>query len=108
MVYRLFYFILSVNTFSFITCCMLLSHFLCFNKSFRNNVLMCGIFVSQHFYVNKFYIPSVMVTSTIPICVAWSDNLMKKRVHIELHDYGDFGLTDVSDVISFLIFLLFS
>ncbi|RVW72243.1 hypothetical protein CK203_054938 [Vitis vinifera] len=28
---------------------------------------------------------------------AWTDDLMKKRVHAELHDYGDFGLADVQE-----------
>ena len=64
---------------------------------FLNNVLMCGIFVFQLFYVNKFYIPTMLVPRTIPICAAWTDDLMKKRVHAELHDYGDFGLADVRD-----------
>ena len=58
---------------------------------------MCGIFVYQLFYVNKFYIPTMLVPRTIPICAAWTDDLMKKRVHAELHDYGDFGLADVRD-----------
>ena len=62
-----------------------------------NNVLMCGIFVFQLFYVNKFYIPTMLVPRTIPICAAWTDDLMKKMVHEELHDYGDFGLADVRD-----------
>ena len=55
---------------------------------------MCGIFVYQLFYVNKFYIPTMLVPRTIPICAAWSDDLMKKMVHVELQDYGDFGLVD--------------
>ncbi|KAL6329513.1 hypothetical protein AAG906_021521 [Vitis piasezkii] len=36
----------------------------------------------------------MLVPRTIPICAAWSDDLMKKRVHAELQDYGDFGLAD--------------
>ena len=39
----------------------------------------------------------MLVPRTIPICAAWTDDLMKKRVHAELHDYGDFGLADVRD-----------
>ncbi|RVW83376.1 hypothetical protein CK203_038904 [Vitis vinifera] len=66
-------------------------------QSFLNNVLMCGIFVFQLFYVNKFYIPTMLVPRTIPKCAAWTDDLMKKRVHAELHDYGDFGLADVQE-----------
>ena len=69
---------------------------------------MSGIFVYQLFYVNKFYIPTMLVSRTIPICVAWTDDLMKKMVHAELHDYGDFGVTDVRDKILFQHFLLFS
>eukprot|EP00261_Vitis_vinifera_P029323 XP_010663855.2 PREDICTED: uncharacterized protein LOC104882296 isoform X1 [Vitis vinifera] len=56
----------------------------------------CLIFL-QLFYVNKFYIPTMLVPRTIPICAAWTDDLMKKRVHAELHDYGDFGLADVQE-----------
>ncbi|XP_034680302.1 uncharacterized protein LOC117910323 [Vitis riparia] len=33
--------------------------------------------------------------NTIP--PAWSDDLIKKRVHAELQDYGDFGLSDVQE-----------
>ncbi|RVX23745.1 hypothetical protein CK203_000023 [Vitis vinifera] len=29
--------------------------------------------------------------------LAWTDDLMKKRVHAELHDYGDYGLADVQE-----------
>ncbi|RVW46126.1 hypothetical protein CK203_076187 [Vitis vinifera] len=29
--------------------------------------------------------------------LAWSDDLMKKIVHAELQDYGDFGLADVQE-----------
>ena len=50
----------------------------------------------------------MLVPHTIPICAAWSDDLMKKMVHAELQDYGDFGLVDVRDKIFFLHFLLFS
>ena len=50
----------------------------------------------------------MLVPRTITICVAWSDDLMKKRVHVELQDYGDFGLADVRDKIFFQHFLLFS
>lgn len=39
----------------------------------------------------------MLVPRTIPICAAWTDDLMKKRVHAELHDYGDFGLADVQE-----------
>ncbi|XP_010660355.1 uncharacterized protein LOC104881554 isoform X2 [Vitis vinifera] len=39
----------------------------------------------------------MLVPHTIPICAAWTDDLMKKRVHEELHDYGDFGLADVQE-----------
>ncbi|RVW51285.1 hypothetical protein CK203_075443 [Vitis vinifera] len=56
----------------------------------------CLIFL-QLFYVNKFYIPTMLVPRTIPICAAWTDDLMKKRVHAELHDYGDYGLADVQE-----------
>ncbi|RVW60029.1 hypothetical protein CK203_089499 [Vitis vinifera] len=49
------------------------------------------------FYVNKFYIPTMLVTRTIPICATWIDDLMKKMVHVELQDYGDFGLVDLKD-----------
>ncbi|RVW79735.1 hypothetical protein CK203_042352 [Vitis vinifera] len=56
----------------------------------------CLIFL-QLFYVNKFYIPTMLVPRTIPKCAAWTDDLMKKRVHAELHDYGDFGLADVQE-----------
>ncbi|RVW68631.1 hypothetical protein CK203_058839 [Vitis vinifera] len=56
----------------------------------------CLIFL-QLFYVNKFYIPTMLVPHTIPICAAWTDDLMKKRVHVELHDYGDYGLADVQE-----------
>ena len=69
---------------------------------------MCGIFVYQLLYVNKFYIPTMLVPRTIPICAAWTDDLMKKMVHVELQDYGDFGLADVRDKIFFQHFLLFS
>ena len=69
---------------------------------------MCGIFVYPFFYVNKFYIPTMLVPRTIPICVALSDDLMKKMVHAELQDYGDFRLADVRDKIFFQHFILFS
>ena len=69
---------------------------------------MCGIFVYQLFYVTKFYILTMLVPHTIPICAAWSDDLIKKRVHVELQDYGDFGLSDVRDKIFFLHFILYS
>ena len=69
---------------------------------------MCGIFVFQLFYVNKFYIPTMLVPRTIPKCAAWTDDLMKKMVHAELQDYGDFGLVDIRDKIFFQHFLLFS
>ena len=69
---------------------------------------MCGIFVYQLFYVTKFYILTMLVPHTIPICAAWSDDLMKKMVHTELQDHGDFGLADVRGKIFFLHFLLFS
>ncbi|KAL6349446.1 hypothetical protein AAG906_034103 [Vitis piasezkii] len=39
----------------------------------------------------------MLVPRTIPICAAWTDDLMKKRVHVELHDYGDYGLADVQE-----------
>ncbi|KAL6347157.1 hypothetical protein AAG906_012738 [Vitis piasezkii] len=39
----------------------------------------------------------MLVPRTIPICAAWSDDLMKKLVHAELQDYGDFGLADVQE-----------
>eukprot|EP00261_Vitis_vinifera_P030460 XP_010665462.1 PREDICTED: uncharacterized protein LOC104882789 [Vitis vinifera] len=39
----------------------------------------------------------MLVPRTIPKCAAWTDDLMKKRVHAELHDYGDFGLADVQE-----------
>ena len=50
----------------------------------------------------------MLVPHTIPIRAAWSDDRMKKMVHAELQDYGDFGLTNVSDKILFLLFNLFS
>ncbi|KAL6340664.1 hypothetical protein AAG906_010572 [Vitis piasezkii] len=56
----------------------------------------CLIFL-QLFYENKFYIPTMLVPCTIAICAAWSDDLMKKRVHVKLQDYGDFGLADVQE-----------
>ena len=49
----------------------------------------------------------MLVPRTIPICAAWSDDLMKKMVHAELQDYGDFGLVDVREKILFQHFLLF-
>ncbi|KAL6335599.1 hypothetical protein AAG906_030733 [Vitis piasezkii] len=39
----------------------------------------------------------MLVPRTIPICAAWSDDLMKKMVHTELQDHGDFGLADVQE-----------
>ncbi|RVW63123.1 hypothetical protein CK203_057495 [Vitis vinifera] len=39
----------------------------------------------------------MLVPHTIPICAAWSDDLMKKMVHTELQDHGDFGLADVQE-----------
>ena len=66
---------------------------------------MCGIFVYQLFNVNKFYIPTMLVPRTIPICATWSDDLMKKMMHAELQDYDDFGLVDVRNKILFLHFL---
>ena len=50
----------------------------------------------------------MLVPHTIPIRAACSDDRMKKMVHAELQDYGDFGLTNVSDKILFLLFNLFS
>ena len=50
----------------------------------------------------------MLVPRTIPICAAWTDDLMKKMVHAELQDYGDFGLANVRDKIFFQHFLLFS
>ena len=50
----------------------------------------------------------MLVPHPIPIRAAWSDDRMKKMVHAELQDYGDFGLTNVSDKILFLLFNLFS
>ena len=50
----------------------------------------------------------MLVPRTIPICAAWTDDLMKKRVRAELQDYGDFGLADVRDEIFIQRFLLFS
>ena len=50
----------------------------------------------------------MLVPHTIPIRAVWSDDRMKKMVHAELQDYGDFGLTNVSDKILFLLFNLFS
>ncbi|RVW22030.1 hypothetical protein CK203_105181 [Vitis vinifera] len=38
----------------------------------------------------------MLVPRTIPICAAWTDDLMKKMV-AELQDYGDFGLADVQE-----------
>ncbi|RVW64948.1 hypothetical protein CK203_041870 [Vitis vinifera] len=39
----------------------------------------------------------MLVPRTIPICAMWIDDLMKKMVHVELQDYGDFGLVDVQE-----------
>ncbi|RVW82336.1 hypothetical protein CK203_045152 [Vitis vinifera] len=36
----------------------------------------------------------MLVPRTIPTCAAWTNDLMKKMVHAELQDYGDFGLAD--------------
>ena len=44
----------------------------------------------------------MLVPCIIPICAMWSNDLMKKMVHAELQDYGDFGLVDVRDKILFL------
>ncbi|KAL6323337.1 hypothetical protein AAG906_029344 [Vitis piasezkii] len=40
----------------------------------------------------------MLVPHTIPIRAAWSDDRMKKMVHAELQDYGDFGLTNEDEV----------
>ena len=50
----------------------------------------------------------MLVPRTIPICAAWTDDLMKQMVRAELQDYGDFGSADVRDKIFIQRFLLFS
>ncbi|KAL6333931.1 hypothetical protein AAG906_039345 [Vitis piasezkii] len=42
-------------------------------------------------YVIKFKIPSVHVPVTVPLLSAWSDDLIKERLAVEISQFGSFG-----------------
>ncbi|KAL6342191.1 hypothetical protein AAG906_006805 [Vitis piasezkii] len=45
-------------------------------------------------YVIKFQIPSVQVPITVPRALAWTDDLIKRRLVAEIKEFGAFGHRD--------------
>ncbi|RVW53413.1 hypothetical protein CK203_085007 [Vitis vinifera] len=46
-------------------------------------------------YVIKFQIPSVQVPITVPPALAWTDDLIKRRLVAEIKEFGAFGHAEI-------------
>ena len=53
------------------------------------------VFVMQLHYVIKFHIPSVQVPITVPLALAWIDELIKQRLTTEIREFGSFRHVEV-------------
>ncbi|RVW14793.1 hypothetical protein CK203_091052 [Vitis vinifera] len=57
----------------------------------------CVLFLQLH-YVIKFQIPSVQVPITVPPALAWTDDLIKRRLVAEIKEFGAFGHAEIDFV----------
>ncbi|RVW49070.1 hypothetical protein CK203_111715 [Vitis vinifera] len=53
-----------------------------------------GSMVALH-YVIKFQIPSIQVPITVPPALAWTDDLIKRRLVAEIKEFGAFGHAEI-------------
>ena len=56
------------------------------------------VFIIQLHYVIKFQIPSVQVPITVPPALAWTDDLIKRRLVAEIKEFGAFGHAEIDFV----------
>ncbi|WKA06497.1 hypothetical protein VitviT2T_024393 [Vitis vinifera] len=54
----------------------------------------CVLFLQLH-YVIKFQIPSVQVPIIVPPALAWTDDLIKRRLVAEIKEFGAFGHAEI-------------
>ncbi|RVW91753.1 hypothetical protein CK203_045927 [Vitis vinifera] len=57
----------------------------------------CVLFLQLH-YVIKFQIPSVQVPIIVPPALAWTDDLIKRRLVAEIKEFGAFGHAEIDFV----------
>ncbi|RVW15310.1 hypothetical protein CK203_085581 [Vitis vinifera] len=65
-----------------------------FQQSKTSWVHGCVLFLQLH-YVIKFQIPSVQVPITVPPALAWTDDLIKRRLVAEIKEFGAFGHAEI-------------
>ena len=53
------------------------------------------VFIMQLHYVIKFQIPSVQVLITVPPALAWTNDLIKRRLAAEIKEFGAFRHAEV-------------
>eukprot|EP00261_Vitis_vinifera_P040977 XP_019082220.1 PREDICTED: uncharacterized protein LOC109124366 isoform X1 [Vitis vinifera] len=53
------------------------------------------VFIMQLHYVIKFEIPSVQVPITVPPALAWTDDMIKRRLVAEIKEFGAFGHAEI-------------
>ena len=61
------------------------------------------ISIVQLHYIIKFKIPSVHVPVTMPLLSAWSDELIKERLAVEISQFGSFGQGEVAIYSTFIL-----
>ena len=53
------------------------------------------VFIMQLHYVIKFHIPLVQVPITMPLALAWTDELTKQQLVAKIREFGSFGHAEV-------------